>query len=254
MSSSSRLEAGVYLEALKELLRERAVTYAELADRLGCSLPTVKRALNKPSLPFSRLLQFCEIAGLPFEDVHRAAKRRRPKHYVFDNRQDRLFAEREELLAYLFELAEGETTPLDIAQRHDLDALSTELYLTHLESLDLIVRGAGDEVTLRVRPPFGFGPGSQVLRQKHERFLSEIVANVVKADPAKERSFAVLKPLDLNDEDYDQLVIELVAVVDRFAAIGERGLGRSNRSRWQVAIAAGPSDEPSSKHLPRIKE
>ena len=57
MSSSSDLDATRYLEALKEFLRERRVTYGELAEALRCSLPTVKRALNKPSLPLSRLLE-----------------------------------------------------------------------------------------------------------------------------------------------------------------------------------------------------
>ena len=120
MSSSSELDATRYLAALKELLKERGVTYAELAKALHCSLPTVKRALNKPSLPLNRLMEFCEIAGIAFEDLHQRVERCRPKHYVFTDEQDQLFFERVELLDYLVELAREGTTPSDIAERHNL--------------------------------------------------------------------------------------------------------------------------------------
>ena len=164
MSSSSELDARRYLEALKELLKERGITYARLAADLHCSLPTVKRAINKPYLQFSRLLEFCEVARISFGDLHERAEQRRPEHYVFSEAQDQLFSEREELLGYFLELAKEGATPSRIAKRHKLDRRSTELYLKHLSRIGLVERQEKGRAKLLVKPPFGFGPGSRVLR------------------------------------------------------------------------------------------
>ncbi len=252
MSSSSALDATVYLEALKELLKKRGVTYAQLADALHCSLPTVKRALNKPSLPFDRLLEFCEIAQIPFEDLCKRADAHRPKHYVFNEEQDRLFLEREELLGYFVELAKEGTTPADIAKRHNLDRRSTRLYLKHLARIGLVELQAGNRVKLHVKPPFGFGPNSRVLRREQEAFLKTIVANVLAGGPRKQGCVAVLKPLFLTEEDYNQMVAEMVSVIGRFAAIAERGFSQGSKSLWQVALACGPGPKVETRRLPRI--
>ncbi len=252
MSSNSRLDAACYLEALKQLLKERGVTYARLADALHCSLPTVKRALNKPTLPFSRLLEFCETAQIAFEELHQRAEQRRPKHYVFTEAQDRLFAEREELLGYFLELAREKSTPSDIAKRHNLDRRSSALYLKQLASVGLVERHGGNRAKLCVKPPFGFGPRSRVLRKEHVKFLETIVANVLAGDPGKTGCVAVLKPFYLTEEDYMQMVAEMEKVIHRFAAIAERGLSQGSTSLWQVALASGPSPKERPRHLPRI--
>ncbi len=252
-SSSSKLDAACYLEALKELLRERGVTYARLADGVHCSLPTVKRALNKPTLPFSRLLEFCEIAQIAFEDLYLRAEQRRPRHYVFTEEQDQLFAEREELLGYLLEFARERSTPSDIAKRHNLDRRSTALYLKHLAKVGLVDHQGENRAKLRVKPPFGFGPNSRIMRREHERFLKTIVADVLAEDPGKTGCVAVLKPLHLTEEDYGQMVAEMENVIHRFAAIAERGLSQGSSSLWQVALACGPRPKVGPRHLPRIE-
>ena len=252
MSSTSNLDVTRYLEALKQLLKERRVTYAQLADALRCSLPTVKRALNKPSTPLSRLFEFCEVAQIAFEDLHRRAEQHRPKHYIFTEREDRLFSERDEVLGYFQELATEGTTPSDIAERHNLDRRSTALYLKHLASVGLVELQGRNRVKLRVKPPFGFGPGSRVLRKTQEGFMKGIVADVLAADPKKKECFAVLKPFYLTTEDYSKMVADFESVIHRFAAISERGPSREGASLWQVALASGPRPEQPSRRLPRI--
>ena len=251
-SSSSQLDATCYLEALKELLRERGLTYAKLAEAVHCSLPTVKRAFNNPSLSFSRLLEFCEVAQIAFGEVHQRAEQRRPKHYIFTDEQDQLFSTREELLSYFLELAREGTTPSEIAHKHNLDGRSTALYLRHLAGIGLVERLGGNRARLRVQPPFGFGPDSRVMRKKQERFLQTIVADVLAGDPGKKSCVAVLKPLYLTEQDYSQMVEEMENVIHRFAAIAERSLRPGSASSWQVALACGPGPDVGPRRLPQI--
>ena len=244
------MDARCYLRALKELLKERGVTYAQLAHGLRCSLPTVKRALNKPSLPLNRLLEVCGIAKIAPADLHQRAEQLQPAHSVFTDEQDRLFAERPELLDYFLELSRAGTTPADIAERYDLNPRSTALYLGHLAKVGLIRSRAGRPIELKVQPPFGFGPDSRVLKREHERFLRTIVDDVLAS--GTKGSVAILKSLQLTTEDYQQMVGELESVIHRFSAIAEQSLGRGQPHSWQVALACGTGPKVRARRLPRI--
>ena len=63
----------------------------------------------------------------------------------------------------------------------------------------------------------------------------------------------MLKPLQLAEEDYRQMIGEMKAVIDRFAAISERDLAGGSGSSWQVALACGPGRKAETRKLPRIK-
>ncbi|MFL9708895.1 helix-turn-helix domain-containing protein, partial [Aeromonas veronii] len=57
------------LETLKKTLNDKGIRYQTLAETLDVSIATIKRMMNKPSLPFDTLLQICHLAGLSFEEL-----------------------------------------------------------------------------------------------------------------------------------------------------------------------------------------
>ena len=251
MSTSSQLTAACYLKATKELLKQRGITYPRLAEALGCSLPTVKRLLNKPTVPLDRLLEVAEVAGFGLDEIGRRADRLRPQHHIFSEAQDALFTERPEVLAYLQELIGGQT-PDQIAARYDLDARSSNLYQRHLEDVGLVQRRPRNRVKLLVRPPVGFGPGSRYLKKEAADFLTAVTTTVVNADPSEPDRFALLKPVFLTRADYRALLDGLKRLVDRYAALSEGPGAAAKASPWQIAVACGPGAEPSPRTLPRI--
>lgn len=64
MSESLRL-----VTALKRELKERGITYRELAERLGVAESTIKRSFATGRLDFVRLDSICELLGLRLEDL-----------------------------------------------------------------------------------------------------------------------------------------------------------------------------------------
>lgn len=253
MSNSSQLTANCYLLAVKELLKQRGITYVQLADALECSLPTVKRLLNKPSLPLDRLLEIAEVANIEFFDICRRADQLRPQHYIFSDEQDALFDSRPEMLAYLQELIDGKT-PQEIAAEFDLTARSTGLYHKHLERVGLIQRRPKNQVKLLIHPPIGFGPGSIYLKNEMQNFLTSIVTDVIQASESQNDRFAVLKPLQLTEKSYLAMVEGIKRLINQYSAISERKLETEETSQWRIAIACGLAPEPKRKQLPRISK
>lgn len=252
MSTSSELTANCYLSAVKELLKQRGLTYGDLAEALGCSLPTVKRWLNKPSLPLDRLLEIAEVANIDFAEICKRADELRPQHYVFSDEQDALFVDRPEMFVYFQELMDGKS-PDEIARQFDLNAQSTRTYLRRLEQVGLVLRKSKSEVKLVVLPPVGFGPGSLYLKKEMSNFLNSIVTNVVHANNS-DGCFAILKPMSLSEHDYSAMIEGLKRLINQYSAIGERRVATGTTSEWQLAIASGPSTESKPSRLPQISE
>jgi transcriptional regulator with XRE-family HTH domain len=246
MSESEQNEAKLLLMALKDLLKARGITYAQLGERLGVSLPTVKRLLNKSTIPLDRLFSVCKIADIEPAELFEKATMIRPRHTEFTTEQDELFDRHPYLLGYFSELFYARRRPGEIARRHGLDRLSTDLYLSQLEQIGLIERQPNNRLRFLVEPPLGFGPGSRILRRIQKQFMEDIVQTVI--DPnASERPpgcYAIMKPLTLTLASWNELISELNDLVDRFSFLSEKSPPTNERPRWNLAIAAGPTGNP----------
>jgi DNA-binding Xre family transcriptional regulator len=63
--------AAAVVQAIRTVLRERGMTYRNLADLLGVSEPTVKRDLGRGDFSLKRLDRICDVLGITVEDLIR---------------------------------------------------------------------------------------------------------------------------------------------------------------------------------------
>jgi DNA-binding Xre family transcriptional regulator len=59
------------VQAIRAILRERGMTYRNLADLMGLSEPTVKRDLGRGDFSLSRLDRICDVLGVTVGDLLR---------------------------------------------------------------------------------------------------------------------------------------------------------------------------------------
>ena len=52
------------LNALKLTMRSKGITYKTLANKLGCSEPSVKRIFSTEKVSFERVEEICDLVGL----------------------------------------------------------------------------------------------------------------------------------------------------------------------------------------------
>ena len=62
-------EATDLLDALKGLLRERGLTYADAAQALGLSEASVKRLFSQRTFALERVEALCELAGADIAEL-----------------------------------------------------------------------------------------------------------------------------------------------------------------------------------------
>lgn len=138
-------------EGLKILLKNKGWTYGDLAEALGCSLPTVKRILGPEELTLSRLLQICEILETTLSDLERLAGARELEPSAgFTDEQEEFLAKHPNFLAFLSLLYAGDS-PEKISREFGLTKRSQELYLLRLEKHEFLSVDAKGRARLKLK-------------------------------------------------------------------------------------------------------
>lgn len=164
--SADELKNGV-----KVLMKKRGRTYANLAEHLDLSLPTVKRVLGPEEMSLGRLLQICDWLDVSLSDLETLANLE-VKRAVgeFTPEQEKFLSENPGFLAYFAHL-HGSETPEKIARDYSLTARSTELYLLRLERIGLIRRDSKGRVRLAHRTFPNFSKDGPLVRSQYRQLI-----------------------------------------------------------------------------------
>jgi len=167
---------------IKDLLKQKDITYEDLAEQMDCSIPTIKRILGPEELTLNRLLQLCEIVNVDLAELEALSNEGPPVEEKFTEAQEIFLSKNKPFMAYLMKLCSGES-PKQIAEKKGLTPRSTDKYLIGLEKQNLI-RVTGKQ---KVKPQFknfpalGDGPLARVyfetFIQNGAQFFIELISD-----------------------------------------------------------------------------
>ncbi|MDN5871996.1 MAG: helix-turn-helix transcriptional regulator [Nitrococcus sp.] len=172
MSQSQRIVA-----ATKAALRERGLTYADVAWHLGLSEASIKRLFARGQaalgqFPLERLEAIAGLLGLELGEIVRRAERLDPLPRALTIEQEQQLIERPKLLLVFYLLVNDHDLDRIVAN-YEVERPEGILLLRDLEAMGLIERRLGDQVRLRVSREVTWQPGGPIRRFIHERVLRE---------------------------------------------------------------------------------
>ncbi len=145
-------------QALKGILKKEGITYEMIAEKLECSVPTIKRILGPEELSLSRLIAICELANLSLSELEALAQEEGPSPEELSSEQQEYLAANKHHFSYFLHLLGGKS-PKQIAETFGLSKLSTDRYLLGLEKNGLIKVTAAQQVKLAFKKEPGIGAG-----------------------------------------------------------------------------------------------
>jgi transcriptional regulator with XRE-family HTH domain len=208
----------VCLDSIKNALKNKGISYSEVALRLQVSEMTVKRTLNQTDISLKRLMQLSDIAEIKVEELLKNASHSPAKHTFFTDKQDYAFAQYPHLWSFFSELFINAKSVDEIADEYELDSLSVYLYLQALETIELINLDTDNKFQFLVKPPLGHKFDSLVIKQNATAIFSDAQEMLTKQ---QKDLFLLIKPLRLPISLFNKLVEELTSVIDRFSEISE---------------------------------
>ncbi|MEY8880686.1 helix-turn-helix domain-containing protein [Donghicola sp. XS_ASV15] len=176
---------GDVFKVLQEALRARRMTYADLADTMGLSEPTIKRIFAARDCKLSRIIEICDALELSLSDVTDNAARQQAEATVLPMATELSLAADPPLFYFLI-LLRDLRAPEYIAQVMGLSPTRLHQMGMTLERLGLAEVGAGNKFRLLSHAPIRFrpnGPLLALLRDINLRFIAKgITAPTTPAD------------------------------------------------------------------------
>jgi DNA-binding Xre family transcriptional regulator len=170
MSQASQL-----VDLVKQALRDRGRTYADLARGLGVSESSVKRLFSKKKLSLERLEEICGQLDLEIVDLLEMARSSEGRMTELTEEQERsLVADQRLLLVGLLALSNWSAD--DIVKAYRLSEADVVKALTKLDSLGIIDLLPGNRIKLRLARNFSWrkaGPLHQFFEARVQKQFFE---------------------------------------------------------------------------------
>lgn len=143
-------DADRILAALRQVLREQGLTYAELARRLHVSEVTVKRMFSGRRISLERLQQACDAVGISLFDLGRRARAQsEAEPYRLTIAQERRLVADVELF-YFFWMIVHRHGLASICRRYRVSLERARRWLGELDRMGIIELRPGDRFALKV--------------------------------------------------------------------------------------------------------
>jgi DNA-binding Xre family transcriptional regulator/DNA-binding PadR family transcriptional regulator len=175
-------------DRIKQLLRQRKLTYRQLAQRIGMSHSGLKKLLNAEDLPLSRLGAICAALDLSLAEFFREVDGERRRLLHLTPAQEQCLGEDPTALQVFSRLAHQGWTVAQILARDRLSRGAVYAALRRLEATGLLRWLPEDHIQLCC-PPFPLLAGSPAFaRRLKARLLELLVHRALRdGDPAELR-------------------------------------------------------------------
>lgn len=172
-----RADTWELLDALRQALKARGMTYRQLAAQLSVSEATIKRMFREQDCTLSRLSQICTVLGISLYDLMAVAKERDETATPLSAEQEAYLAQHPGQFAFLLCLLQRQT-PEMIQRRHNLSDLSIFRYLRDLDRQGFLELGAHNRYRLKVGPLVRWsltGPLQDKLKEINQVFVGHVM-------------------------------------------------------------------------------
>jgi transcriptional regulator with XRE-family HTH domain len=160
---------------LKRLLREKGLTYADVAKKVDLSVASVKRLFATGDFSLARVDDICHLLQIELTDLlARARDRPTTSQLTLAQEQEIVADPKLFLIAWL---VINRTSLTDIAAAYRFTEREVLRYFIKLDRLKVIELQPGNHVRLLVNRHFSWRTGGPVQRLIHERILREFTSN-----------------------------------------------------------------------------
>ena len=152
--TNQRYQYQTVVASLKRILKNKRITYEDLAGRLGLSESGVKKIMSGDDISLGRLGEICAAIAVDLLDLLEAAWRSPPAAYQISAEQAEFFAANPDYYRFHIALFDSHFDVDELERTYDLDRRSTTTYLGKLEALGLIEVLADRQIRSVVEPPY----------------------------------------------------------------------------------------------------
>ena len=160
--------------ALKKHLKQKGITYAQLAAHLALSEASVKRLFSESSFTVKRLESICQLLELDFYELAKLARGQSELSAELSEAQEAALAANPKLLS-VFYLLLNHWQPDEVSQQFEIGAAELVKLLAQLDHLRLIELHPNNRVKLLTHTTLQWRAGGPIRKQYQAQVMEEFL-------------------------------------------------------------------------------
>jgi predicted transcriptional regulator len=230
------VEFKALIKILKRILRERGMSYAELANLLSLSESGVKKIFASRDCSFTRLSQISRVLGFQISDILAELSQEKTRGTQFSPAQQEYFLKNPDVFKFFVKLVIERETVAEIKEKFHLSDERTFQLLKKLDDLKLIQLMPGGRPKL---PPlflvknFGSGP---LLEKVYQEWGGSIVKDLAHPKYQESGQF-LIRCYKMKQDTYQDLLHRLLELENEFLKRAVREMSISTEGLKTVRFA-----------------
>lgn len=235
-------EFNILINTLKGLLKERGISYRELAKKLQMSESGVKKIFSGSDCSFLKLVEITKILNIKISDLLQEIEREEMKPVEFSPKQQEVFIKNKDLFHFFVKLVIERTSLEEIKKESKLSEAQTFKYLRSLDELGLIEILPENRIQIpdiSLVSNFSTGP---LLEKTYNSWGHRIVDELAHPKHQESAQF-IIRCLKMKEETYQDFLNQLRELEKDIAkrALREMAFSTSNLklTRWMSLTSHG---------------
>lgn len=207
---------------MKRLLKQADKNYEDIAQALGVSSMTIKRALNQKDINFSRLIEICQFIGVSFYDLVSLSKEHTKQVYSLSSKQEMLLAKDKRYFLVFRSLLKGNELQ-DIKRTFGLTQNDLNKIIRELEGCQLLERHIHDRIKLLANFPFKWIAKGPLEKKYGPEILRRIFDHTFKIGMNQQTDGGINFVFEwgLSDETQKQFYTELSEIFEKYRSYAQ---------------------------------
>lgn len=233
------MEHEIYLKGIKNALKARGLTYADLASDLKMTESGIKKMLNSKDVSFRRLIQICDVLNiLPGQLFTLSESSSIPVIKLSEKQEDALIKDRK-LLAIYWHFTIEKKSFQDIAKLHGYNQNELERLFQKLVTLDLVNQKRGSFFP-KHNGKFRWHDDSKIAKILNSEWSQLTLKKSLKPNNDGMHRLAAVK---LSRKSYSEVLSSLTAAIDEAIQKSERDeLTIKNDTIFDFTLLVATSD------------
>lgn len=229
MAQATRL-----VQELKNLLKQRGMTYRELAQELDLSESAIKQMFSSGNMTLARLDRICEVLALDFGDLLQLSDASADRLQSLSLEQESELIGDPKLLLTAYCLVNNWTFA-EILDRYEITEVEGITYLARLDRMRLIELLPGNRVKALIATNFTWHPNGPI----EQFFRKEVQGPFFNADFTEDGCIRLVKNGDISAVARQQILERLYHIGQMFddTVIEERKLPLDQRQGTTMVLA-----------------
>ncbi len=219
------------IDTLKQILRERGITYAQIAAQLSLSEASIKRSFSEQHFTLERLESICELADTSLvELVQRFDESQHRLSHLTHDQEAELVSDIKLLLVAL--CARNHWSFDEITNTYSLSETECIKYLARLDKIGIIELQPNNRIKLRIAEDFRWLPNGPIENFYAEKLQSEFLTN----DFNQPGHYHIFLSGPVTQSTHQTMVRKLEELSREMAILQKHDLRYPVRQRYNVSL------------------